>query len=221
MTALKSEMRDYRVQEAQKSEAEKGLMTSVCDLQRFPAIMSYELFSRETTLKGVRTKNSETAEKEKRSWPLFGWHSMPDEAIRLGNPFSCPEKQAKEAEKELPLERKRAARPSRVIKDICLCPNNHDDDGAQCSRTEWICETISLARAIDNLRRGRGDLFDVYVEKFPQLKDYVEPISGTAIANDQVSQQNWATLLTAVGSGSRKGLNFDLNLPAADEGDEL
>ncbi|ORY80826.1 hypothetical protein BCR37DRAFT_53995 [Protomyces lactucae-debilis] len=197
--------------------------TSVCDMRRFPATMSYVLHEKIKTFSSVMTRFSEAAEteKEKQSWPLYQWHSVPDEAVILGEPFACPESPGVNLEKEIPPGRKRPDRPyKKVNAEVCLCPNNRDNGERQCSHKELICETISLIQAIDNLRKGGGGLFDVYVEKFPQLKDYVEPISGTAIANDQVSQQNWATLLAAVDSVSREGWNFDFNEAAADNGDE-
>ncbi|ORY80835.1 hypothetical protein BCR37DRAFT_380636 [Protomyces lactucae-debilis] len=187
---------------------------SVCDMQRFPATMYYQ-FVEGKMLTDVLNEQRSIVGIEKRSWPLFEWHSRPKEAVIQGDPFLCPEPPVKEAEKEIRPGRKRPDRPSRKdYGDVCLCPDFQDNGKGQCSHKELICETISLTQAIDNLRRGGGGLFDVYVEKFPQLKDYVEPISGTAIATDQVSQENWATLLAAVDSVIERGLDSDLNLPA-------
>ncbi|ORY80839.1 hypothetical protein BCR37DRAFT_54377 [Protomyces lactucae-debilis] len=185
-----------------------GVYTQIswCDLRQFPATMSNDLGNTGQVFqeKMAEQQKMEVGKIEKQSWPLLGWQSVPKEAVILGVPFSCPEPLAKGAERKL----------SSKVEEICICPNNHDNDKRQCSHKELICETVSLAQAVDNLRRGGGGLFDVYVEKFPQLKDYVEPISGTAIATDQVSQENWATLLAAVDSVIERGLDSDLNLPA-------
>ncbi|ORY80823.1 hypothetical protein BCR37DRAFT_387874 [Protomyces lactucae-debilis] len=214
LNETKLEMRHHR----KKYFNGVGQTTSLCDMQRFPATMSDELDKKILVRESAVYKNSKSAEEEgKRSWPLFEWHSMPNEAVILGNSFTCPKPPAKIR----PGREKPAGQWKKVITEVCLCPNNRDNGEGECSHKELICETISLTQAIDNLRRGGGGLFDVYMQKFPQLKDYVAPISGTAIATDQVPQQDWATLLTAVDSVRRKGLNIDLNVPAADEGDEL
>ncbi|ORY80831.1 hypothetical protein BCR37DRAFT_404726, partial [Protomyces lactucae-debilis] len=198
--------------------------TSVCDMQRFPATLSFILHEKIRTLDDLSGRHSRPTEAEtrKRSWPLFDWHSVPNEAFILGQSFPCPERPASDSKKGILPVREKPARQSwkKVIAEVCLCPNNRGNGERQCSHKELICETISLAQVIDNLRRGGGELFDVYVEKFPQLKNYVAPISGTAIANDQVQRQDWERMLPTAASNLAKGLTFDLNLPAPEDDED-
>ncbi|ORY80843.1 hypothetical protein BCR37DRAFT_54586 [Protomyces lactucae-debilis] len=192
---------------------------SICDLHYFPAIISIDLVSigKDPRTQFTNLQLQGRAAVAEQSWPLFGWRSMPGKAVQVAGPYSCPK-----PEKTLPSWKSRESRANKIVKEICLCPNNQAyglEGDPLCSHRELVCETITMTQAMDNLRRGGGDLLGIYMGRFPQLKEYVEPIPGTAIAANQVQRQDWERMLPAAASNLAKGLTFDLNL-AAPENDE-
>ncbi|ORY80837.1 hypothetical protein BCR37DRAFT_380647 [Protomyces lactucae-debilis] len=204
MNATKQEMQNAR----------RGLSAFTgCNLRQFPTTMSHDFDDTSIDPKLLFKAQKNMADVEKRSWPLLGWRSIPGEAFVVQGPDRCPKPPATETKEEF-LSWGRRAHTKEIIAEVCLCPPNRDNVEGQCSHTQLVCETISLAQAIANLRRGGADLFDVYVKQFPQLKNYVEPIPGTAIATDQVPQQNWARMLPVIASNLQNGLDIDLNVPA-------